>query len=195
MHVPLCLCAELPRIDHATRVVLLVHPAEWARPSNTGRVAVLSLKRAELATWRPSLDVELLLRDGHDHFLLHPAGKELTPSDRPVSLIVPDGTWRETARIARRLSEHPRIHRVRLSSPPRVGLREPPSPDRIGTGDAIADALALLGEKDAARSLRAAVRLMKERSLWVRGKLAASQVTGGISLDVRRAMSVPPRHR
>lgn len=193
MHVPLCLCGLIPRIDHGTRVVLLAHPAEWDRPSNTGRLAVLALKRAELATWSPSLDLELLLRDGHDHLLLHPAGKPLTAGDRPISLIVPDGTWRESSRIARRISEHPRIRRVRLDSPPRAGLRDAPSPDRIGTADAIADALALLGEGDAAASLRDVLRIMKDRSLWTRGKLSTDQVTGGLSVEVRRAMSTPPR--
>ena len=192
MHVPLCMCGLMPRIDHTTRVVLLVHPAEWDRPSNTGRVAVLALKRAELATWSPSLDPELLFRDGHDTLLLHPAGKPLVASDRPISLIVPDGTWRESSRIARRLAELPRVQRVRLDSPPRAGLREAPSPDRLGTADAIADALARLGEHDAARALRDVLRIMKDRSLWTRGKLGAERVAGGIPLAVRRAMSGGP---
>jgi DTW domain-containing protein YfiP len=192
MHVPLCLCAILPRIDHATRVVVLAHPAEWDRPSNTGRVAVLTLRRAELAMWRTELDLGLLLRDGHEHLLLHPAGSPLSPiTDRPVSLIVPDGTWRETSRIARRLMALPNLRRVRLVSPPRAGLRDAPSPDRLGTADAIADALETLGERDAARSLRDALRVMKDRSLWTRGKLHASQVAGGLPLEVRRAMSAP----
>lgn len=190
MHVPLCVCGILPRIDHTTRVVLLMHRAEWERPSNTGRLAVLGLKRAELATWRPSLDLELLLRDGHEHLLLHPSGKPLRASyERPVSLIVPDGTWRESSRIARRVAMHPRVHRVRLDSPPRAGLRVAPSPDRVGTADALAVALEVLGELEAARELRDALRIMQDRSLWVRGKLHAALVEGGISPEVRRAMS------
>ncbi len=47
----------------------------------------------------------------------------------------------------------------------------------------------MLGEVEAALQLRAAVRMMVDRSLFVRGKLAHDQVLGGISLEMRRAMS------
>lgn len=197
MHIPLCVCGILPRIDTRARVVLVVHPSEWERPSNTGRIAVLSLRRAELATWEPGLDPTLLLRAHHEHLLLHPSGEPM-PLERihaaPVSLIVPDGTWRESSRIARRLIEElPGLRRVRLSPTPRAGLRDAPSPDRIGTADAIADALAVLGEHEAARVLREGLRVMKDRSLWVRGKLPTASVAGGLPIEVRRAMANPAR--
>src|SRR5690606_35430385 len=107
----------------------------------------------------------------------------------PISLIVPDGTWRESSRIARRLAQLPSVQRVRLDSPPRAGLREAPSLDRLGTSDAIADALAKLGEPQAAGALRDVLRIMKDRCLWTRGKLGAERVAGGIPVAVRRAMS------
>lgn len=190
MHVPLCLCGVLPRIAHATRVVVVVHPAEWERPSNTGRVAVLALRRAELSVWDPAADARLLLREGHRHVLLHPSGPPLAPrGEAPVSLIVPDGTWRESSRMTRRLAQLPGVERAGLIAPPRTGLRDAPAPGHLGTGDAIAEALRALGEPDAAGLLAQAVRVMKERSLWVRGKLGHAQVAGGIPLEVRRAMS------
>lgn len=191
MHVPLCLCAMLPRIATRTRVVLVANEGEWERPSNTGRLAVLSLVRAELAVWDRELDPTLLLREGHRHLLLHPGGEpaRLERADGPVSLLVPDGTWRESSRIARRLAGLPGVTRVRLDAAPRAGLRDAPRPGHVGTCDAIADALEVLGEGEAARPLRDALRVMKDRTLWVRGKLATSQVTGGLPLEVRRAMA------
>lgn len=195
LHVPLCVCPILPRIATRTRVVLVPSEREWERPSNTGRIAVLSLVRAELAVWDRDLDPALLLRDGHTHFLLHPSGDPplLEPVGGPVSLLVPDGTWRESSRIARRLERLSGVARVRLDAAPRIGLRDAPRPGHIGTCDAIADALEVLGDLDAALELRAALRVMMDRTLWVRGKLEAAQVTGGLPIEVRRAMSEPGR--
>lgn len=187
----MCLCAELPRIETRARIVLVPHATEWDRPSNTGRIAVLTLVRAELAVWRHDLDRELLLREGHDHYLLHPSGDPIAPSDRPISLIVPDGTWRETSRIARRLMRVPSVRCVRIDPTPRAGLRVAPDEHRIGTCDAIADALEALGEREPAERLRAALRPMIERSLWVRGLPSSANVP----LEVRRAMGAPPRPR
>jgi DTW domain-containing protein YfiP len=197
MHVPLCVCSLVPRIAHATRVVLVVHPHEWERPSNTGRIAVLALQRAELSIWDRAIwdrgaDASVLLREGHRHVLLHPSGPPLAPrGDAPVSLLVPDGTWRETSRIVKRLAHLPHLERASLVAAPRAGLRDAPRPGHLGTGDAIAEALRALGEPDAATQLANAVRMMKERSLWVRGKIGHEQVRGGIPLDVRRAMAGP----
>ncbi len=189
MHVPLCLCPILPRIETRTRVVVGAHPSEWKRPSNTGRVAVLSLVRAQLAVWERGFDPALLLREGHRHLLLHPSGERLEAVDGPVSLIVPDGTWRESSRMARRLARLPGVVRVRLDASPRAGLREAPRPGHVGTCDAIADALEVLGEDEAARPLREALRVMKDRTLWVRGKLPTERVAGGLPIEVRRAMA------
>lgn len=194
MHVPLCLCGVLPRIEHRARVVLVMHPAEWERSSNTGRVAMLALAQAELSMWDPSPDAVGLLREGHRHVLLHPTGAPLAPrgDDAPITLLVPDGTWRESSRITRRLAQLPGVERARIDAAPRAGLREAPRPDHLGTGDAIAEALRALGEHDAAQALSDAVRVMRERSLWVRGKIGHAQVSGGVPLEVRRAMSTPP---
>ena len=43
MHRSLCICAELPRIDTRTRVVLVLHQLEAVKPTNTGIVAARCL--------------------------------------------------------------------------------------------------------------------------------------------------------
>ena len=50
MFEPLCLCAELPRIEARAAVVLVAHEGELRRPSNTGRLALSILVGA---TWSP----------------------------------------------------------------------------------------------------------------------------------------------
>lgn len=185
MHVPLCLCAELPRIETKTRVILLAHPLEWERPSNTGRIAALSLARSELVMWQHDRMIDLL-----EPLVLHPSGDPIAPSDRP--LLVPDGTWRQSSRMARRILQRiPGARAVRIDPRPSAGLRRAPQLDRVGTCEAIAQALIELGEDDAGRRLRDALRLMVDRTLWQRGKLPGALVTGGMPLEVRRAMSNP----
>ena len=206
MHVPLCLCASWPRLSAATRVVLVAHAAEWRQTSNTGRVAVLTLRDAELAIWgrrdRP-LDVALLSREETRAVILHPSGDAplLAPSGdgRAVRLLVPDGTWRQSARIAKKLAAVPGVERARLDVTPREAPREvsqpslrvAPSHEQLGTGEAIAAALDALGDHEAATGLRDAVRTMIDRALFVRGKLAPERVRGGVPIAVRRAMSEP----
>jgi DTW domain-containing protein YfiP len=184
MHMPLCLCAELPRIETRARVILVPHALEWERPSNTGRVAALTLTGCEVITWRHDLVI-----DAEAPLVLYPGGELITPSDRP--LIVPDGTWRQTSRMTKRLLRIPGAEAVRVDATPAANLRRAPELDRIGTGHAIVEALAALGEIDAADQLRAVLRVMVDRTLWQRGKLAAPLVTGGLPLEVRRAMSNP----
>jgi DTW domain-containing protein YfiP len=184
-----------PRIATRARLVLVPHVKEWRQSSNTGRVAVMTLRHAELAVWgrrAAPLEPSLLLRPGHRHVLLHPGedAAPLAPTDaRPVRLIVPDGTWRQSGRIAKRLAALPGVGRARLALRPTAGLRRAPAPDRVHTGEAIAAALERLGEPRAAAALRDAVRRLVDRTLWVRGQLPAARVRGGVPIALRRAMS------
>ena len=43
MHLSLCICALLPRIETRTRVVLIIHQLESLKPTNTGAVAARCL--------------------------------------------------------------------------------------------------------------------------------------------------------
>lgn len=198
LHVPLCLCASLPRIPVTTRIVLVPHAVEWRQASNTGRVAALTLEGAEVAVWgrrdAPLDPTALAGRDGVRTVLLFPTdgAPPLGPIDeRPVRILVPDGTWRQGRRIARKLSVLPGVERARVAAPPQPNLRKAPSDERLGTGEAIAAALEALGELEAAHQLRDAVRTMVDRTLYVRGRLAADRVKGGVSAEARRAMSGP----
>lgn len=200
LHVPLCLCASLPRIEvPSTRVVLVPHAVEWRQASNTGRVAMLTLEGAELAVWgrrgepldlarlaAPETTRTVLLFPSDGAPLLEPKG-----DGRPVRVLVPDGTWRQGRRIARKLSMLPHVERARVAAAPQRTLRKRPSEDRLGTGEAIAAALEALGELDAAAALRDAVRTMVDRTLFVRGTLAADRVRGGVSVETRRALATP----
>jgi len=119
-----------------------------------------------------------LAEEGAHHLVLHPGGEAVCitswadENDAPesaVRLLVPDGSWQQSTRIANRLMQIPGAIRVRVTPRALVGLRRSPSPERACTAEAIASALDALGESQAARELRSALALMFERTRNARG--------------------------
>ncbi len=98
-----CLCATLPTLATRARVVLVSHRVETLRSSNTARLVATMLPRATV------------IRRGDDERPEIPTGRRLVlfPFEhaRPLcaddagddlTLVVPDGTWSQARRIARR---------------------------------------------------------------------------------------------
>ena len=114
MHRSLCICALLPRLSTRTRVIMVVHQLEAPKPTNTGVVAARCLENSAViyrGRAPGEAEVDLLephLAPGAEPLLLFPHA-EARPletwrgSQRPVQLIVPDGTWSQAARTRRRL--------------------------------------------------------------------------------------------
>ncbi|HHH30991.1 MAG TPA: DTW domain-containing protein [Polyangiaceae bacterium] len=184
MHLSHCLCAVAPPIPTQIQLVLAPHIRDWRRPSNTGRLAWLALEDVELYPFgvrgRP-FDPLVLERVGARHLVLHPGG-DAVPIERvckthfhgrgegDVRLLVPDGTWRQSGRIANRLCQIPGALRVSVTPRPTGALRKRPSPNRACTAEAIATALSELGEPQAAASIRALLGLLLERTARSRGE-------------------------
>lgn len=175
LHVGRCLCGDIEARPIDTQLVLVPQIRDWQRPSNTARLARLMFG-AELnlvGDRDHPLEPASLLRSGARHIVLHPgkSAPPLAPLDdgRPVRLLVPDGSWRQSNRIARRLAALPDVERARIS--PRAGpaLRRRPTADHSCTAEAIASALEVLGQPEAAASLRAALALLVDRTRASRG--------------------------
>jgi DTW domain-containing protein YfiP len=102
----------------------------------------------------------------------------------PVTLVVPDGNWRQATRAVRRSPGMAALPRVTLPEgpPSRYRLRSHPDPQRISTFEAVARALGILEPDGPALQahLEAAFDRFVERSLFTRGQLAPQDVTGGI---------------
>lgn len=189
MHVPLCLCAGLPRIETETQLTLWTHVVELERPTNTGRLATLCLPEARVvaAGGPESLRPELGPAPERRTYVLYPGpealvlDKALAHEDpRPLRLIVPDGTWSQTRRFARQLASWPRL--VLPSGPPtRFRLRDAvKAPERICTLEAIARALGVIEGHHVEAALLGALERMVERTLFTRGQLPADEVSGGL---------------
>lgn len=102
-----CLCALIPQLQSRTRVLILQHPEESRHALNTARLAVLGLVNGELQVGEQFADLASWLADpAYQACLLFP-GDDAQPlatvassaSERPLLLVVPDGTWRKARKL------------------------------------------------------------------------------------------------
>jgi DTW domain-containing protein YfiP len=181
----LCACSLIPSLRLKTRLSVLMHWREIETTSNTGRVACLAIagSRIHVRGRRGStLPSDEILKTSEQALLLFPteSSTELTPSliesfDRPMHLVVPDGTWRQAKKVAVREKAFKLLPRVHLpaGAPSRYQLRQTPHLRNLSTLEAITRALRIL-EPDREReleALEAAFEVIVERILWSRGKL------------------------
>lgn len=195
MRKDLCLCAHLPRLALRTQVILLMHVGERDKPSNTGRLAHLCLPNSEIR-YRGERDGTPLRLDGlvtesFETWMLHlsPQSEALTPAlvartEKPVRLLVPDGTWSQASRLGSQLARQlPAVKHVMLSAsrrPSEYKLRSEHHPDGMATFEAIARALGVLEGAHVQEPMEEIFRRMNDRVLYTRGKLAAAEVRGGL---------------
>ncbi|MBC3487921.1 DTW domain-containing protein [Pseudomonas kermanshahensis] len=148
-----CLCPLIPSLDSRTRVVLLQHPSESSHALNTARLAALGLVNAQLRVGEVFDDlVELLQTPGYRPALLFPGehAQVLTAygevDDRPLLLIVPDGTWRKARKLLYLNPLLEALPRVTLGAvaPSRYRLRKAPEPGALSTLEAVVEALNVL---------------------------------------------------
>jgi DTW domain-containing protein YfiP len=191
-----CLCDLIPRIETRTQLILILHQLEDYKPSNTGRLAHLCLPNSTL-----------IIRGGRgvpctsdvrwtahgDPVLLFPHADALPleawrSHARPITLIVPDGTWRQAQRVRRRvagLAELPCAF-VSRASPSSYRLRRTSDARRLSTMEAIAEALGTLEGPDGPAVRDGLLRVfdtMVERSLRVRSP--GTPVSSGQSAPAR----------
>ncbi len=147
-----CLCALVPRLPSLTRVLILQHPSEAAHALNTARLAALALDNGELRVGEtfPELVTELA-QDTHRNCLLFPGVQalplaELAKDERPLRLVVPDGTWRKARRLLHVNPSLAALPRVALPEGliSRYRLRKAPMAGALSTLEAIVYALNLL---------------------------------------------------
>jgi len=168
------------------RVLVVRHTWEAFKSTGTARLAALALgnlRIVDMAAENPE-PTRAQLRKLEDAWLLYP-GPSSGPlgAERPQTLIVLDGTWRQTRKMQRRLPELSRFPRFSLPELPqavsRERLREAPRPGARSTLEAIADALALLDSPECGARLLELHRYFVEQTRRSRGKVQ--------SLDLEQA--------
>jgi DTW domain-containing protein YfiP len=194
MHRTLCICALIPRIATRTRLLLVLHQLEDRKPTNTGRLAARCLINSAVTARGATAGAgaPAALWQGTQPLLLFPHAEarpleEWRDAGQPLTLVVPDGTWRQANKARRRvegLSELPCV-----SLPPVVRsnyrLRHDRRPDRVSTIEAITLALRILEGPEVADPLERIFHIMVDRTLWTNGRIATGEVTGGIPAGVK----------
>ncbi len=180
----MCVCGLIPRIDARTRVVLVAHRREARKTTNTGRLALMGLTNSEMVVRGHEDDPRdaVAIAEGTRPLLLfpHPGAISLASvatipgDDRPVTLIVPDGNWRQASKIRSRVRGMSEIPCVVLppGPPSTYRLRAEAHGFGMATMEAIARALRILeGERGAEieRTLLDVFDAMVERTLRTRG--------------------------
>lgn len=178
LHLERCICSELPSIETKTRLALIIHAQELKRTTNTGRLAHFVLPNSSLhirghLEHRSHLEVDLKLN--LEPLLLYPSEKAepLTEAlaqglNRPALLIVPDGNWRQAAKVPQREPLLKDIRHVKLMpkqlDQSRV-LRKEHNPCGMATLQAIAMAYEILEGSEIGAELHRVYRLKLEATL------------------------------
>jgi len=195
MHGSLCVCALIPRIETRARLVLVVHHFEFRKPSNTGRLATECLPNSTIIVRghpaRPP--APLVWPEGTQPLLLYPHEDarplaEVASAREPVTLVVPDGTWRQAFKVRARVPEIRALPCVRLPPGPTslYRLRSESHPEGLATLEAIARAFGILEGAHVQEAMERVFRVMVERTLWARGEIETGDVTGGIPEGAER---------
>ena len=187
-----CLC---PLIGEAVpcrpEIVIVRHQWEARKSTGTARLASLalsSLRILDMAAEHPE-PIRAELRKLDDAWLLYP-GREPPArlAEPPKTLVVLDGTWRQTRKMLRRLPELSLLPRFSLEAEPlapRDRLRDAPRPGARSTLESIADALGVLD------SPALGGRLLDLHARFVQHTLAArghpSQNPGGAGHPARKS--------
>lgn len=177
MHVAWCVCDDIPRLSLRTRIVVVMHQRERHKTTATAPLALQAIESAELHLHGlpdAPLDLRHLHDEGRRVLVLFPSedAVELAPSPdrREVTLVVPDGSWRQASKAVRRipgLAEAPKV--VLPAGPPTAWrLRREPREGGLATLEAIARAVGVLESPEAQAALEALFRRVVERTLWTR---------------------------
>ena len=166
-----------------------MHRAEDRKSTNTGRLATLCLPNSE--TWirgnEEAPSEAFVPPEGRESLLLFPAEDaipiaDFPRGDKPVTLIVPDGNWRQAAKVRNRVPGLSRLPCVTLpkGEPSIYRLRFEAHEGGLATMEAIARAFGILEGAHVQREMEQIFRMMVERTLWARGRVQDEHVTGGI---------------
>ena len=189
MHASLCVCALVPTIPTRTRLMLVIHRVEARKPSNTGKLATLCLPNSEIvvrghegaptAQYEAPPDTQPLFLFPHEGAV--PLAHFAT-CEKPVTLIVPDGTWRQASKVRNRVPGFRNVPCVSLShdEPSIYRLRFEAHSHGLATIEAVARAMGILEGMPVRREIEHVFRVMVERTLWSRGEMESEKVTNGV---------------
>jgi DTW domain-containing protein YfiP len=174
-----CLCAAIPRLAVATRVVIWMHRQEALKSSNTGRLAARMLEGARVSVFgrrddAPSWRRALVLFPLANAPLLTPELARQHAGGEAPTLVVPDGTWSQARHLMQRVAAEPDAVVARLpEEASRYPLRRRAREGAGSTFEAIAGALAILEGRHIHAQMMPIFDAFVARTQKVRGRRSA----------------------
>ncbi len=169
-----------------------MHWREEHRATNTADLACLALPNSEVhirGRRDEPLPMEELVPKGTNAAFLFPSRDAIELNEqsaqqfaKPLTLIVPDGSWRQAKKVSLRENALKNVPRVKLpiGAKSQYRLRQSPHEENLSTFEAIARALGFLEGPKVQTELERLFLIMVERRLWSTGKITADQCTTGI---------------
>ena len=166
-----------------TKVVIVMHVFELKKPSNSARLIPVCLENAEVLVRGQKdspMTTESLEDPERELWVLFPSDDSvpLTPqlvaeAQKPITLVVPDGTWPQARRIPNRVKPLKSAKRVRLAEATEatMRLRHHPDPLRMSTAEAVGRALSIIEGAEVGAHVLKTFHLFATKLLEARGTL------------------------
>lgn len=180
INLHMCFCDAISSIDTAHHVSLIFHRKEYFLTSNTGKIANLALVNSSYQV-RGLKDQPLkddFTKGGtHTPFYLYPSEEAtnldsdfVSALDKPINLIVPDATWRQTKKFHKRepsLKDIPHV-KIPFTKKSIYELRKQKTLEGLCTMEAIAYAFNSLGDAKAYNHLMNILKVMNQKVMETR---------------------------
>ena len=195
LHQELCLCAEIPRIDVATEIIVVQHNRERGKPTNSARLIPMVLERASLIYYavrdeafdptplqRADTDYQLLFPGEHARELQVPvigaASQSASESQRRRVLVMLDGSWGQCSRMSHRVPGVADMPQVKLpaGAPGRWGVRTTDDPTRLCSFEAAMRVIGLLHGPEPEQRMQGFFDRLSARMLFMKAKLRSPDV-------------------
>lgn len=181
MHLERCICAHIPTLHLKTKVIVMMHHREWKRPTASAPLFAAADPKAEIRLRglpnEPTCEAGLVHPNRRTLVLFPKENAQvlcdslLAEDPRPITLVVPDGSWRQASKVVRREPALTQAQCVTLPDlgPSRYKLRREPKPGGLSTFEAIARALKIIEGPKVYHQLETLFDLMVEQTLSMRG--------------------------
>ncbi len=144
-----CICSAHVAIQTRLQLDLLTHKREIFRPSSTGNLITRLFPAARRHVWYPEqpLTHSQVTVPVREVWVLHPNGLPAPVAADPaqVQVLLLDGSWSESAGMARTVSSWGRLVKLPLAGDSRFWLRAKQEGGRYSTAEALLFLLELLG--------------------------------------------------
>jgi hypothetical protein len=180
-----CVCIAQREITCPLQIDVLVHHREQYRPSSTGRLIGRVMPASRHHLWRRErrMTVDDVRMPGRELWILHPRGEPMPEevAADTVQVLLLDGSWRETAAMARDIGSWGRVVSLPTTDGSRYRLRAQTDVRRFSTIEALLFLLRSFGLSKAHDALRLQFELHVYANLRSRGHKAAAMAYLGDS--------------